>query len=219
VLLLRRLNIPCRYAVGYAVHEGSEGKFVVRQRDAHAWCLVWDEKHNIWRDVDFTPPIWVQVEHGGHGRLQAISDFFARVRFELAKLRWGQTHLRQYLLWAVLPVLLILLYQIVFHSRKHRKKSTPSEARRVAWPGLDSEFYRVEQVLAEQGLMRLPSEPLAVWLERCSQNALNPELKALLHQLLALHNRYRFDPQGLTAGERDGLRLQTSACLQKLKPS
>jgi len=40
VLLLRELKIPARYAVGYAVHEHSGNGYVVRQRDAHAWCLV-----------------------------------------------------------------------------------------------------------------------------------------------------------------------------------
>ena len=42
VLLLRQLGIPARYAVGYAVHEATGRKYVVRQRDAHAWCLVWN---------------------------------------------------------------------------------------------------------------------------------------------------------------------------------
>ena len=42
VLLLRQLGIPARYAVGYAVHECAGQKYVVRQRDAHAWCLVWN---------------------------------------------------------------------------------------------------------------------------------------------------------------------------------
>ena len=44
VLLLRELGIPARYAVGYAVHEPSGHGYVVRERDAHAWCLVWDEQ-------------------------------------------------------------------------------------------------------------------------------------------------------------------------------
>jgi hypothetical protein len=49
-LLLRQLNIPARYAVGYAVHEGSGGKYVVRQRDAHAWCMVWNPTSATWQD-------------------------------------------------------------------------------------------------------------------------------------------------------------------------
>jgi hypothetical protein len=44
VLLLRELGIPARYAVGYAVHESSHHGYVVRERDAHAWCLVWNKQ-------------------------------------------------------------------------------------------------------------------------------------------------------------------------------
>ncbi len=59
VFLLRQLGIPARYAVGYAVHEGSGGKYVVRQRDAHAWCLVWNPDTRTWQDFDTTPASWV----------------------------------------------------------------------------------------------------------------------------------------------------------------
>ncbi len=42
--MLRRLGVPARYAVGYYVHEGNgENHYVVRERDAHAWCLVWNQ--------------------------------------------------------------------------------------------------------------------------------------------------------------------------------
>ena len=40
VLLLRELNIPARYAVGYSVHENSGSKYVVRQRDATPGACV-----------------------------------------------------------------------------------------------------------------------------------------------------------------------------------
>ncbi|MGL5806077.1 MAG: transglutaminase-like domain-containing protein, partial [Xenococcaceae cyanobacterium] len=42
-LLLRRLGIPTRYAIGYSVHEFSqlENQFIVRGRHAHAWTLVY----------------------------------------------------------------------------------------------------------------------------------------------------------------------------------
>ena len=44
VLLLRELGIPARYAVGYAVHETSRQRLRRALRDAHAWCLVWNEQ-------------------------------------------------------------------------------------------------------------------------------------------------------------------------------
>jgi hypothetical protein len=33
--------------------------------------------------------------------MQFLSDCWSRVVFEFAKFRWGQTHLRQYFLWAL----------------------------------------------------------------------------------------------------------------------
>jgi len=216
VLMLRRLNIPTRYAVGYAVHERSNGKYVVRQRDAHAWCLVWDKKHTTWRDVDFTPATWVQMEDAGYGKLQAFADFWSRVGFELSKVRWGQTHLRQYLLLAVIPVLGILLYQIIFHSRKRKGAKEKGSADAIVWPGLDSEFYRIEKALRQKGLERQASEPLSPWLERCSRQALNPQLRLLLQELLSIHYRYRFDPQGLSSEERDRFRTRATTCLEQI---
>ena len=93
------LGIPARYAVGYAVHEASGRKYVVRQRDAHAWCLVWNPTSGTWQDFDTTPASWVAAEAGRASPMQFLSDCWSRIVFEIAKFRWGQTHLRQYLLW------------------------------------------------------------------------------------------------------------------------
>jgi hypothetical protein len=120
VLLLRRLDIPARYAVGYAVHEGSNGKYGVRQRDAHAWCLAWNPSSATWQDFDTTPASWLKTEANRASLTQYLSDCWSRVMFEFAKLRWGQTHRRQYFLWALAPVLALLLYQIIFRSRRRR---------------------------------------------------------------------------------------------------
>jgi hypothetical protein len=64
-LLLRKLDLPTRYAVGYAVHETTGSGYVVRLRDAHAWCLVWNRDKNLWDDFDTTPASWV-AEEGKH---------------------------------------------------------------------------------------------------------------------------------------------------------
>ncbi len=218
VLLLRRLNIPARYAVGYAVHEGSGGKYVVRQRDAHAWCLAWDDAHKLWRDVDFTPPSWVQIEAVDHGWLRAFSDFWSRLGFELSKFRWGQTHLRQYLLWALVPILLVLLYQIIFKSRRQRRAAgNKVRLASIAWPGLDSEFYRLERALTQRGFPRARTEPLSNWLETLSKDPALAQLRRRLSELLWLHYRYRFDPEGLTSAEREALRRAVAECLEEMR--
>jgi len=220
VLLLRELDIPARYAVGYAVHEGAGHKYVVRQRDAHAWCLVWNEEKKGWQDFDTTPASWFAAEDRGNTGWQAIADGWSRVMFELSKLRWGQTNLRQYVVWALVPVLTLLLYQIIFRSRRKKVRSKSlNEELALLWPGLDSEFYQLEQTLVKSGLVREQGESLAKWLVHCSNAPALIVIRPLLEQLLLLHYRYRFDPQGLSAEQREQLREQTGACLAQMRPA
>jgi hypothetical protein len=212
VLLLRRLGIPSRYAVGYAVHEISGTKYLVRQRDAHAWCLFWNQEKGLWQDLDTTPASWVAEEAKQASAWQALSDAWARFRFEFAKVRWGQSHLRQYVLWALIPVLALLLYQIIFRARRKRQGKKETE-RPVFWPGLDSEFFLLEKTLSRQGLARERGEPLSDWLSRASGDPTLAVIREQLHRLLQLHYRYRFDPLGLNASEREALRHEARACL------
>ena len=99
VLLLRKLGIPARYAVGYSVHEPGGKGYVVRERDAHAWCLAWDSRKNVWEDFDTTPGSWIAAEEQRASAWQWLSDGWSWLRFQIAKFRWGQTNLRQYVLW------------------------------------------------------------------------------------------------------------------------
>jgi hypothetical protein len=218
VLLLRQLGIPARYAVGYAVHEPSGPGYVVRERDAHAWCLAWDERTKTWQDFDTTPSSWVAVEGRRASALQWVSDFGSWFRFEIAKFRWGQTNLRQYILWALAPMLAFLLYQIVFRRKRKRgsKSKTGKAAAAIFWPGLDSEFYALERQLAARGVPRQPSEPLAGWLARALDEPALADLRNPLQELLRLHYCHRFDPSGLSDPERETLAREAKICLDIL---
>ncbi len=217
VLLLRELKIPARYAVGYMVHEVSGGHYVVRQRDAHAWCLVWDEPARTWRDFDTTPASWVKEESKRASSLQGLSDLWSRMVFQFSKFRWGQTHLRRYLMWFPAPVLALLLFQILFRrNRRQRRLQTTGADARVVWPGLDSEFYLVESKLAERGVLRQPNELLAHWLNRAGNEPALAGIKGPLNELLRLHYRCRFDPRGLIPEDRHQLKQGAAAILQVL---
>ncbi len=218
VLLLRELGIPARYAVGYAVHEPSGHGYVVREHDAHAWCLVWNEAKQTWEDFDTTPASWVEKETKSASVLLWFSDFWSWVRFEIAKLRWGQANLRQYILWALIPVLALLLYQIIFrHGRRRRPQpNTGKSAAAIFWPGLDSEFYLLERKLAERGVPRQPSESLSVWLTRALDDPALADLRQPLQELLRLHYIHRFDPRGLSNQEREALTQEAKICLDTL---
>jgi protein-glutamine gamma-glutamyltransferase len=213
VLLLRRLHIPARYAVGYAVHESSGSKYVVRERDGHAWCLVWNGK--TWEDLDTTPPSWIEAESKRMSPFQSLSDFWSRLKFEFSKLRWGQSAFRKYLFFSLIPVLGLLFYQILRRSRRQRRRHEKKSAA-ATWPGLDSEFYQLEKKLASRSVERRPSEPLSGWLQRATNDVVLVQMKDPLHELLRLHYRYRFDPRGLDTSDREELKRGTQMFLGNL---
>ncbi|HEU6447764.1 MAG TPA: transglutaminase domain-containing protein [Verrucomicrobiae bacterium] len=215
VLLLRELKIPARYAVGFYVHEKSGRGYVVRERDAHAWCLVWNGKTKTWDDFDTTPASWVAEEGKRASVTQWLSDLRSWMAFQIAKFRWGQTNLRKYILWGLIPVLILLLLQIVFSRGRQRrrqnrisKKSAP-----IFWPGLDSEFYRLEKKLVACGFPRQSGEPMSAWLKRAGDETALAPLREPLLQLLKLHYRHRFDPRGLDETERETLRREVEKYL------
>jgi len=215
VLLLRELDIPARYAVGYVVHEPAGKGYVVRGRDAHAWCLVWNAARQTWEDFDTTPASWVAAEGQRAAFSEKLADAWSWLKFQLAKFRARQTNLQKYILFALIPVLAFLLYRIIFRRRKRR----PAPAAPVAaifWPGLDSEFYQLEALLADRGVPRQTGEPLADWLTRALAEASLAGLREPLNRLLLLHYRLRFDPAGLTAAERAKLTRETQVQLKIL---
>jgi len=218
VLLLRELGIPARYAVGYYVHESSGHGYVVRERDAHAWCLVWNQQAKTWENFDTTPASWVGEENKRASLLEWFSDAWSWLRFQFAKFYWGQANVRKYVLWTLIPILAFLLYQIIF--RRRRKRASQSKATNVGvaltWPGLDSEFYLLESRLALRGVPRQPSEALSDWLARALVVPALADLREPLQELLRLHYRHRFDPHGLNREERDALMREAKSCLDQL---
>ncbi len=216
VLLLRKLGIPARYAVGYAVHEKSGHGYIVRERDGHAWCLAWNKEAGTWQDFDTTPPSWVEVEGQHASPYQWLSDSWSWISFQFSKFRWGQSQWRQYLLLTMVPILVVLLIQIFSRRKKsHRARKKPA-AESIAWPGLDSEFYRVEKILARRGIVRSPGEPMANWLLRALADPRLTTMRDMLQTLLHLHYRYRFDPDGLSESDREQLRHDAKDCFEKV---
>ena len=217
VLLVRVLGIPARYAVGYAVHETAGSGYVVRERDAHAWCLVWNRQTGMWEDFDTTPGSWVAIEGRNASFLDGLSDLRSWLVFQFEKLRWRETNLRQYILWTTTPVMVVLLYYIFFKRRARMRSAAKTETGvPVVWPGLDSAFYRLEKALAARGLPRQAQESLSDWLERVLEEPALANVRQPLRQLLRLHYRYRFDPQGLTVEEKKALVQNTDAMLGAL---
>ena len=202
-LALRAAGIPARYSTGFAVQEYSELEraYVVRARHAHAWTRAW--VGGRWIELDTTPPDWFAEEERQGPAWQGLADFF-----RWAVYRWSQRgELEIGAQWyALLAALAALLgWWTVRGKRAPRGDAARETGRRREWAGADSEFYRVERVLAAAGHARSPGESLTAWAARVGGTLETPERRRL-DEVLRLHLRYRFDPDGLDARERDSLR-------------
>jgi hypothetical protein len=206
-LMLRRVGVPARYAVGYAVDEGAEdGKsFIVRQRHAHAWCLAWIDGQ--WRDVDTTPGNWLHEEERRGASFQKLKDLWFRLKFAYARWRWlKEEHAWQQVLPYVLSVLIgLVAWRVGAGLRRKRGRRDMAQAVARKWPGMDSEFYDLLKRLARRDLEWRPAETEAEWLGRVRRVA-GDALADILREIHALHLRYRFDPAGLGSTERARLR-------------
>jgi protein-glutamine gamma-glutamyltransferase len=77
----------------------------------------------------------------------------------------------------------------------------------------DSEFYRIEERLAEWGLERQSSETPRQWIARLKQKLPESQMNQL-NQIIDLHYRHRFDPEGITEADREQLRSMIQVWLK-----
>lgn len=217
VLLLRVAGVPARYATGYAVQEWSrlESRWVVRTRHAHSWALAYI--NGAWHDLDTTPASWVEDEQALLASAwQPLSDLVSWAGFVISRWRWGERGdgLTRYVGWLLIPLILILVWRLYFRRQRTRLPDAARAAPRArTWTGADSELYAVEARLGAIGLARLPSEPVSRWLARIETAALPALATERLREIARLHYRYRFDPAGLSAAEREHLRASARAWL------
>ncbi len=214
-LLLRAAGVPARYATGYSVQEWStlEDSYIARERHAHAWARAWVDGR--WVDFDTTPPVWFAAEAQDAPRTQALADAWSWATYRYARWQSEEPAARTITALAlIVPLAAILIWRLLIQkplaAGRARKVSV---AARRSQPGGDSEFYQIEARLVRAGFARAAHEPLGVWLARIGRGRADIAA-APLHDLLQLHYRYRFDPQGLSASERRTLGAQTRRWLE-----
>jgi transglutaminase-like putative cysteine protease len=198
-LLLRAGGIPARYATGYAVmeHSALENAYVVRSRHGHAWTRAWVSGR--WIDLDPTPPDWFAEEASQAPFWQGLADLARWAGF-----RWtmrGEFKAGDGWYGVLVALALILGWRLFGGPRVARENAAAAGAPRPAYPGEDSEFYAVEKTLAA----RAPGETHAAWVKRVASDFSHQESNRIL-DALRLHQRYRFDPEGISAIERNRLR-------------
>ncbi len=204
-LLLRAAGIPSRYATGYAVQEYSflERAYVVRRRHAHAWTMAYIDGH--WQDIDTTPAVWAAEESEKAEWWESAYNLWAWMRYWVTEWQWRSADETTSKKWLLLIVFLLgwLIWRLTRYSNKKTLQLIDNKGLfKLNAKGKDSEFYNIIAQLEKSYFKRPAYESLNHWFEGLS---LSPEIKQLLH----LHNRYRFDPNGLTNDERKQLAQQT----------
>ncbi len=202
-LLLRQMGIPARYVLGYSVQEYNStlDMYIVRQRHAHTWAIAYINSQ--WRVVDTTPSSWFGLEEANSNLMQPLWDFLGNNGFMLG-LWWNQQKIEDYevQLYTAGGILLLILVWRISRSEQVIIKKGKMEETHKPFPGMESPFYKIETYLTAKGRKRGRGELLKHWLTRIQEPQLIP--------LLAIHNRWRFDPRGVSVAERE--RLDQEIC-------
>lgn len=214
VLMLRSLGVPARVVSGFYVKEYNplSKEWIMRGRDAHVWCEVYDKNSQQWVSFDPTPPaaLEMQVETGV---LAQISR-----QFELLKLHLSDLALATfYWLYNWIPanvgkVIAILILAILatlglrFRSKiiglfksltSHKQTILPAHETTPTTVKLARrEFERVTQLLQQHKLPITETETLTEYFERLKieftkRNDFQTELN-LLEEFFQLYQELRF---------------------------
>lgn len=216
-LLLRAAEIPARYVVGYAIDEYSplEGQYIGRARHVHSWVIAYFD--NQWQMIDTTPPIWAPLEAMDRSFIEPLVDLWSWISYKLST--WNSddadSSTTAVYYWLLLPILLYFLWRMFIRDRIQNTRLRIREKRMPFHrAGIDSAFYQLITALEVRYVSRRPGETLTAWLAKTEKNI--PGLK--LQELLELHYRYRFDPEGLNSTEKKiletGVRKQLEALHQ-----
>jgi hypothetical protein len=129
--------------------------------------------------------------------------------FKFSLWRWlEKSRLPTYLIWLLLPFIAFLAWRIFWkHKRTQLRDQGESTLPSRKWSGADSEFYLIEDCVRRLGFERGQGETISNFLNRHGNNAVNGVNLEPLAEILALHYRYRFDPEGLLPVERQALRV------------
>jgi hypothetical protein len=144
-------------------------------------------------DLDPTPPDWLGTETARLAPAwERIADYL-----RWASYRWAQRGELQAsdAWWGVLAVLVVVLaWRLLRGKRLTRSTDDSAVAAARSHLGTDSEFYELTRGLPP----RDAGETLSAWLKRVAPGK--------YEEALRLHQRYRFDPKGLSPAERERLR-------------
>ena len=100
------------------------------------------------------------------------------------------------------------------YSKQRIKKliNNKTTQKKYRYPGEDSSFYQLVDVLESKGFIRRVGETMNDWINRIEQKLSNQYLKPALR----LHYKYRFDPNGLAQQARIDLKNMVEKAVESI---
>jgi len=190
-LLLRSLDVPARYVVGYSVQEFSEleGLYLVRRRHAHAWAEAYVD--GAWVNVDTTPAIWAEAEAEEAGAFTPLYDRLSWLWAYFSE--WRTRESEDTGSWLFGGALLVSVWIYLRLFRRPRARAAEAARRRPTQPLGDSAYFQAEADLTRAGYVRRPGETPLTWLGRLASDRC-PYLSDTLVTLVEAHYRYAYQP-------------------------
>lgn len=202
-LMLRAKGFPARVVAGFHCHERHpfDGRFVVRERDSHAWAEIWDAEGQRWLRVEATPAAGLPSAWRRPGRARLAREWLvfawremvaAVQRANILGLIAAAGVWTFYLLadhpWAVLPVAAVLAGALLWRRRQDAgdRRETAVLRRR-----LTREMLRLERRAVPAHLRRRPAENWTRWVRRL-ENTLPAERTLRLAQLVERYETLRY---------------------------
>jgi transglutaminase-like putative cysteine protease len=204
-LMLRARGVPTRLVGGFVGTERSPwlDRWVVREREGHAWVEAWDEADGRWFIVEATPAAGLPEQFEDAGRLRRTLDVLAALwkRF----LYWiGQADVLIVVADAA-AVAFIFAFDVLWgppgigllaavgafslwRRRRHRRRRTREEALRAA---LADAMARTARRLTSERLSRRETENWDDWLERIDSE-IPTETAVELHGIVERYQRLRY---------------------------
>ncbi len=204
-LMLRAQGIPARVVGGFVCSEWSSllKRWVVRERQGHAWVEAWDEVTKQWFIVEATPSGGLPDSIDPPSQLRRLTDVIISL-WKRFVYYLGQANLlvviadagavAVFYVWGVLwgPVGIVLalaLGAFVWWRRKKRHHRKSEEA--VLRAALTAAMNRVARRAVPERLSRRDAESWDVWLSRI-ESELPPEAYAGLREKVESYQRLRY---------------------------
>ncbi len=220
-LILRSLSIPTRYTVGFSVNEFSnlEKQYIVREKDAHAWTLVYI--NGKWQEFDTTPGEWSLIERNNASKWRIIGDLWSLLWFKISLIfqQIQEIQVLKYWWFLTIPVILVLFWQFNKQKRVKRlrfEKISPKLMIKNQKNAPMSDFDLIEKALNNLGFIRDNSESLKNWIERLKREVPNGDFLDELSLIIELYYCLRFDPIGLNEDEKLILKSAIQSWLEKI---